>query len=249
MPKEKPKEEEENEENGVSEEPKEEGVEEIPQGPKRENGWIPKTKLGQRVLRGEFENLDDILKMGLTILEPEIVDTMIPDIKQEIIYVGGSPGKGGGIRRTATKRTARMHKSGRRFKLTSVIVVGDENGIVGLGMASSREHRIAIEKALSQAKINVIRVKKGCGSWECGCSGEHSIPFKSEVKYGSIHVKLLPAPKGVGIVADASTKKVLQLAGVDDVWVKISGQTGTRVNLIQAVFLALKNLNRTKGEL
>jgi len=212
-------------------------------------GWIPKTQLGQRVLKGEFKTIDDVLRTGQLILEPEIVDYLVPDLKNEVIYIGGSPGKGGGIRRTATKRTARMHKSGRRFKLSSVIVAGDERGVVGIGKASSREHKTAIEKALEQAKLNVIRVKKGCGSWECGCGEGHSIPFKTQASCGSVKVTLMPAPKGVGIVASDPVKKVLKLAGVKDIWVKTSGNTHARSNLIYAVFQALKNLNRTKGEL
>jgi len=211
--------------------------------------WIPKTDLGSRVLKGEFKSLGELLKKGLVILEPEIVDALVPDLKQEVIFIGGSPGKGGGIRRTATKRTARMHKSGRRFKLTAIVVIGDERGIVGLGKASSREHRTAMEKATMAAKLNVIRTRKGCGSWECGCGGEHSIPFKTAAKEGSVKVELLPAPKGVGIVASQAPKKILTLAGIKDVWVKTSGQTRTRGNLACAVFKALKNLNRTKGDL
>jgi len=214
-----------------------------------EDQWIPKTKLGNDILKGKYKSLDELLEKGKVILEPEIVDTMVPDLKQEVIYIGGSPGKGGGIRRTATKRTARMHKSGRRFKLTAIIVIGDEKNIVGLGKASSREHRIALEKATDQAKLNVIRVKKGCGSWECGCGGDHSIPFSAEAKHGSVKVKLLPAPKGVGIVADKASKKMLNLAGIRDVWVKTSGNTRARGNLIYAVFQAMKNLSRTKGDL
>ena len=211
--------------------------------------WIPKTDLGRRVMKGEFKTLEELLEKGEVILEPEIVDHLVPDMKQEVIYIGGSPGKGGGIRRTATKRTARMHKSGRRFKLTAVVVVGNERGLVGVGKASSREHRTALEKATMQAKLNIIRVRKGCGSWECGCGGEHSIPFKVNAKQGSIRVEVLPAPKGVGIVACAAAKKVLGLGGLRDVWIKTSGATKTRGNLTYAIFEALKELNRTKGDL
>ncbi len=211
--------------------------------------WIPKTELGQRVVKGEFKSLGEILEQGLVLLEPEIVDYLVPDLKQDIIYVGGSPGKGGGIRRTATKRTARMHKSGRRFKLTALAVVGDEKGLVGMGTASSNEHRTAIEKATMQAKLNIIRVKKGCGSWECGCGGEHSIRFKTEAKVGSVKISLSPAPKGVGIVASESAKKVLKLAGLKDIWVKTYGHARTRTNMGKALFEALRNLNRTKGDI
>lgn len=211
--------------------------------------WYPKTALGKRVSKGDFSSLDQILEKGDVILEPEIVDTLVPDIKQEIIYVGGSPGKGGGIRRTATKRTARMHKSGRRFKLTAVIVVGDERGVVGVGKAASREHRLALEKATLQAKLNMIRVRKGCGSWECACGSDHSIPFRTEGKCGSVRVALIPGPKGLGLVANPTSRQVLRLSGIKDVWVKAFGNTGARMNLVYAIFEALKNLNRTKGKL
>ncbi|RLI98569.1 MAG: 30S ribosomal protein S5 [Candidatus Aenigmatarchaeota archaeon] len=209
--------------------------------------WVPKTGLGKEVLKGTYDNINQILEKGLVILEPEIVDTLVPNLKEEVVYVGGSPGKGGGIRRTATKRTARMHKSGRRFKLTAVVAVGNQDGVLGLGSATSREHRTALEKANHKAKLSVIRVKRGCGSWECGCGGTHSIPFKSSGKCGSVSVNLLPAPKGTGIVADETTKALLKLSGLKDVWVRTEGQTSTRNNLALAVFDAIKNLNRTKG--
>jgi small subunit ribosomal protein S5 len=230
-------------------EAKEEIIERRPSRDRERKGWLPRTKLGNRVLKGEYATIDDVLKSGELILEGGIVDYLVPDLKEEIIYIGGSPGKGGGSRRTATKRTARMHKSGRRFKLTALVVVGNENGMIGIGKESSREHRIALEKASEQAKINVVRVRRGCGSWECGCGGEHSIPFRSQGKCGSVQVKLIPAPKGVGIVANDTTKKILVLAGIKDMWVKSTGQTATRQNLAYAVFDALKNLNKTKGDM
>jgi small subunit ribosomal protein S5 len=118
-----------------------------------------------------------------------------------------------------------------------------------MGKAASREHRLALEKAIQQAKLNIIRVKRGCGSWECGCGGDHSIPFRSNAKSGSIEVTLMPAPKGTGIVADETTKAILRLAGLKDVWVKVRGQTSTRNNLAFTVFGAIKNLNKTKGDL
>jgi small subunit ribosomal protein S5 len=213
------------------------------------SGWIPKTVLGKDVISGKFKTIEEVLRTGQLILEPHIVDYLVPDLKNEVIYIGGSPGKGGGIRRTATKRTVRMHKSGRRFKLSALIVAGNEDGVVGIGKASSREHKIAIEKALEYAKLNIIKVKKGCGSWECGCGGEHSIPFKTQASSGSVKVTLIPGPKGLGIVASDPVKKVLKLAGISDIWVKASGNTHARANLVYAVFGALRNLNKTKGDL
>ncbi len=211
--------------------------------------WVPKTKLGKEVVEGVYTSIEQVMRSGELILEPEITDYLVPDLKSEVIYIGGSPGKGGGIRRTATKRTVRMHKSGRRFKLTSVTVVGDGRGVIGIGRGCSREHKIALEKALEQAKLNVISVRKGCGSWECQCGGDHSVPFKTSAKYGSVRVTLMPGPKGLGLVASPPVKKVLSLAGITDVWVKTEGNTHARSNLVYATYEALRNLNRTKGDM
>ncbi|HDD46223.1 MAG TPA: 30S ribosomal protein S5 [Candidatus Aenigmarchaeota archaeon] len=211
--------------------------------------WIPKTRLGREVLEGKYKSIEDLLNAGEIILEPEIVDYLVPNLEHELIYIGGTPGKGGGIRRTATRMTARMHKSGKRFKLSAMVVVGNKDGIVGIGRAVANENRIAIEKALNQAKLNVISVRRGCGSWECNCGGNHSIPFATKGKCGSVVVKFYPTPKGVGIVAGNEIKKILRLAGIKDIWVKTFGQTRTRINLALAVFDALNKLNETKGDL
>lgn len=211
--------------------------------------WVPKTQLGKDVVAGKYKDVSAVLEAGEIILESEIIDFMIPELKEEVIYIGGTPGKGGGIKRTATKMTARMHSSGRRFKVTAVAIVGDGKGVVGIGTGSSSEHICAIEKAIHHAKLSVVRVRKGCGSWECTCGGDHSVPFRSEGKCGSVVVALLPAPKGIGLVADNETKKILRVAGIKDVWVKMAGQSGTRENLAFAVFNALKHLNMTKGDL
>ncbi len=228
---------------------KQESPKQTKKGPEKAGSWIPKTKLGHDVINGKYSSVEEVLAAGELILEPEIVDYLIPNLKQEIIYVGGSPGKGGGIKRTATRITTRMHKSGRRYSMSSLVAVGNEDGIIGMAKESGTDHRAAIEKAVKAAKLNVIRIKRGCGSWECGCKTNHSIPFKVESKHGSVTFVLLPAPKGVGVVADDEAKKILKLAGLKDVWAKTYGQTGTRINLANAVFKALQALNQVKGEL
>ncbi len=216
---------------------------------RRLSEWIPKTRLGREVVEGKYTDMKQVIAKGELILEPQIVDYLVAGLREELVYIGGTPGKGGGIRRTPTRMTARMHKSGRRFKLTAVVTVGNDDGIIGIGKATSKEHRTAIEKAIQHAKLNVINVRRGCGSWECNCGGEHSIPFKTRGKAGSVEVKLLPTPVGVGIVADKETKKILKLAGIKDVWSKIAGMSSTRMNLAFAVFEALKNLSKTKGDI
>ncbi|MEM5766497.1 MAG: 30S ribosomal protein S5 [Candidatus Aenigmatarchaeota archaeon] len=204
--------------------------------------WKPRTGLGREVFEGKITSIEEILKAGRIIREPEIIDKLLPNIKSEIILIGGRTGKGGGAQRIPVRITAKMHKSGRRFTTSAFSVVGNEDGLVGIGKGVAPEPRDAITKSVQKAKLNLIKVKRGCGSWECGCGEEHSIPFKVEGKSGSVRVVLMPAPKGVGIVADDEAKKIFRLAGIKDVWVKTFGNTSMRINLITAIYNALKRL-------
>ncbi|MEM5810503.1 MAG: 30S ribosomal protein S5 [Candidatus Aenigmatarchaeota archaeon] len=209
---------------------------------KKEKPWIPKTSLGRQVLEGKITNIEEILFSDKKIIEPEIVDHLVPNLQSELILIGGRPGKGGGIQRIPIRITAKMHRSGRRFRTSALFVVGNGNGLVGVGRGASIEPRTAMEKSLRKAKLNIIKIKRGCGDWGCGCGSEHSIPFKIKGHSGSVRVELIPAPKGVGLVADNETKKLLRLAGIKDIWIKTFGNTSNRINLIFAVFDALKKL-------
>ncbi len=226
----------------------EEAPEVIPQivEPQEEEGkgmaWTPKTSLGKQVLERKIAKIDEILLSGKKIIEPEIVDYLVPNLQSELALVGGRSGKGGGSKRIPIRITAKMHSSGRRFRTSAFFVVGDGDGLIGIGKGSSVEPRTAMEKSLRKAKLNIIRIKRGCGDWECGCGLNHSIPFKTRGHAGSVRVELMPAPKGIGLVADNETKKILKMAGIKDVWVKTYGNTSNRINLISAVFDALKKL-------
>lgn len=204
--------------------------------------WKPKTGLGQEVFNGKITSIDEIFKSGRIIREPEIVDKLVPGLKNELILIGGRTGKGGGIQRIPVRITAAMHKSGRRFSTSSLVVVGNEDGLVGIGLSKAPEARDAIAKAIQKAKVNLIRITRGCGSWECECHTNHSVPYKITGKCGTVKIVLQPAPKGVGLVADDQSKKILQLAGIKDVWVKAFGNTGMRINLVTAIYDALKKL-------
>jgi small subunit ribosomal protein S5 len=204
--------------------------------------WIPKTSLGREVFEGKITDIEEIFKAGRIIREPEIIDKLLPNLKSELVLIGGRTGKGGGAQRIPVRITATMHKSGRRFTTSAFSIVGNEDGFVGIGRGAAPEPREAIAKSLQRAKLNIIKVMRGCGSWECGCGEPHSIPFKVEGKSGSVRVVLMPAPKGVGIVADDESKKIFRLAGIKDVWVKTFGNTSMRINLITAIYNALKKL-------
>jgi small subunit ribosomal protein S5 len=208
--------------------------------------WTPRTTLGRKVLNGEITDIETLFENGVKITEPQIVDLLIPDLRNDIILIGGSGGKGGGKRRTPSKRTTRMHKSGRRFRLSAMVVVGNGNGYVGVGKAHGPpgQHREVVEKALVKAKLSLIPIRRGCGSWECACGTPHSVPFEVTGKSGSVKITLKPAPKGVGLVVMDEIKKVLRLAGIRDVWSKSMGQTSTRLNTIEAVFDAFSRMNK-----
>jgi len=134
----------------------------------------------------------------------------------------------------------RMTDSGRRVNFAITCVVGNRDGFVGVGRARGKEVGPAIRKAIDNAKINMIRVKRGCGSWECGCYRSHSLPFKARGQSGSVEVTVKPAPQGVGLAVGDVAKSVLRLAGITDAWGFTKGHTKTTVNYALATFEALK---------
>lgn len=119
-------------------------------------------------------------------------------------------------------------------------MAGNESGYAGLGMGKARQIRFAIDLGLADAKLNVVPVRRGCGSWECTCGREHSVPFTVIGRAGSVMVELMPAPLGIGIVAGDIAKVVLRLAGIQDVWTRTMGETRTPLNFAKATFEALK---------
>lgn len=209
-------------------------------------GWIPKTELGRKVMNGEITDIQDVLSKGLVIRESEIVDKLVPGLKEQVILIGGRVGKGGGMKRITMRITNTMQKSGRRRTVHAMMAVGNENGLLGLGYARGKDGNSAIKKAGRNARMNLVMVMRGCGSWDCRCGGRHSIPFRTDGKKGATTVELMPAPKGLGLVSADETKKLFRLVGVRDVWSKSRGQTKTRVNFISATFSALKNLSKMR---
>ncbi len=210
--------------------------------------WKPKTELGKQVLSGKITDIGYVLGEGLKISEHEIVDFLLPNVRVELIFIGGSAGKGGGIRRTPTRRTARMHKSGRRYNISALVVVGNGDGYLGMGFASgaSNQQREVIQKATNKAKLNIVPIRRGCGSWECACKEQHSIPLAISGKSGSVTIELKPAPKGIRLCTSDEVKKILSLGGIKDVWSKTRGQTQSRINLAIATMNALSKINKFK---
>lgn len=206
----------------------------------------PKTALGRDILAGKYASFGDVLLSGRKILENEIVDYYFPGIKTELINIGQQKGKFGGGKRKNSKNTQKKSREGSKMSFTVMAVVGNGNGYVGVGVGSSRETVPAREKAIKNAKKNVIMVLRGCGDWGCFCGTSHSIPFAVEGKEGSVSVRLSPAPKGTGLVAEGEIKKLLEIAGIKDVWCRSFGQTKNKINFVLAAFHALQKLERVK---
>ncbi|MDP2906537.1 MAG: 30S ribosomal protein S5 [Nanoarchaeota archaeon] len=208
--------------------------------------WHPKTETGKKVKAGEITDLNQIFDKGLMIMEPEIIDLLLPNAESELVLVGQSKGKFGGGKRTIWRQTQKKTCEGNKPKFASVVIIGNKDGYVGYGIGKSKETMPAREKAVKQAKVNMIRIKRGCGSWECSCAGSHSIPFKVNGRCGSVRIEILPAPKGSGLIMEKECQKMLMLAGIKDVYSKATGQTGSKLNLIQACFSALKQLTSVR---
>ncbi|MFH1228968.1 MAG: 30S ribosomal protein S5 [Candidatus Aenigmatarchaeota archaeon] len=210
--------------------------------------WKPKTILGKKVLSGEITDIATVFSEGMKISEPIIVDILLPSLEKETILIGGMTGKGGGKKRTPFKRSSRMHKSGRRYKISAMTVIGNRNGYVGIGLAAgpAGKNQEVMQKSLNKAKLSLIPIRRGCGSWECLCGTNHSIPFSVLGKSGSVRMTLLPAPKGVGLAVSDEVKKILRLAGISDIWSKSKGNLQMRANLVRCTFDALKKLNAYK---
>jgi small subunit ribosomal protein S5 len=190
------------------------------------DGWEPQTRLGRKVAEGEIDSMQEALNAGLPLKEPELVDQLVPDLEDEVLDIN---------------MVQRMTDSGRRVKFRVVVVVGNRNGLVGY--AEGRDDQVggAIQKAIDIGKLNLIDVSRGCGSWECGCGRPHTVALRSTGKAGSVEVELQPAPRGLGLAGGETVRKVLELAGIEDIWTRSSGNTRTTVNFAKATFNALRN--------
>jgi small subunit ribosomal protein S5 len=194
--------------------------------------WIPKTQLGKDVKEHRVTSMNQVFNEGRSIQENEVIDALLPDLKNEIIEIA---------------TTQRMTKNNRKMKFRATAVVGDGKGHIGVGSGKDVEVKAAIDSAVIDAKDKVIPIIMGCGSWQCKCGTKHSLPFKATGRCGSVEVILRPAPRGLGIVASGPIKKALELAGVKDIWAFSRGRTRSRYNAVMAVYRALGSINKMKN--
>jgi len=190
-----------------------------------DDGWEPVTRLGRKVQAGDIDTMEDALNSGLPLKEPEVTDRLLPGLEDEVLDIN---------------MVQRMTDSGRRVKFRCVVAIGDRDGYVGYAEGRDDQVGAAIQKAIEIAKLNIIDVSRGCGSWECGCGRPHTIALRTTASAGSVEVELRPAPRGLGLAAGETPRKVLELAGIEDAWTRSSGNTRTTVNFAKATFNALK---------
>jgi small subunit ribosomal protein S5 len=216
------------------------------EAPEMERVWKPKTELGRLVQQGVITDIEEVFRQGKSISEPEIVEILLPDLETDLLLIGQAKGKFGGGQRRIFRQTQKKTREGNKIQFVTCAIVGNRDGYVGIGTGKSKETVPARDKSLRKAKLNLIKIKRGCGSWECGCNEPHSIPLAVEGKSGSCVIRLMPAPKGKGLCIEKECAKILALAGIKDVWSKTFGQTKTKMNLLQALMKALKQLSETK---
>lgn len=127
--------------------------------------------------------------------------------------------------------------AGQRTRFKAFIAVGDANGHVGLGVKCSNEVANAIRAAITLAKLSIVPVRRGY--WGGSVGAPHTVPIKLTGHCGGVRVRLIPAPRGTGLVAAPATKKMLNMAGIKDVYTSTRGHSRTMGNFIKATYFAL----------
>ena len=144
-------------------------------------------------------------------------DNAAPELEERVVYIN---------------RVSKVVKGGRRFALTALVVVGDGNGRVGVGMGKSQEVPTAIKKGVEDAKKNMFTVP---------LTAEGSVPHEILGEYGAGRVLIKPAVPGTGVLAGGPVRAIMELAGVQNVITKSLG-TDNAMNIVKAAAEGLKSM-------
>jgi len=175
---------------------------------------------------GFIKSLEEIYTHSIPIKESQIVDKLINNteakLQDDVMKII-----------SVQKQT----QAGQRTRFKAVVAIGDMNGHVGLGIKVAKEVQIAIKGALVDAKLRLVPVRRGY--WGNKIGHVHTVPGKVSGKCASVRVKLVPAPRGTGIVGAPVSKKMLTFAGIEDCYTQTSGHTRTAENFLKATYQAL----------
>merc|ERR1711862_968461 len=202
--------------------------------------WKGCTKLGRLVAQGKITSFEEIFINCIPIKEPEIVEQLVKKNVKGGDDKGGKGAKDSALRDEVmkVKPVQKQTKAGQRTRFKAWVLVGDENGHIGLGQKAHKEVQGAIKGAQLDAKMNFMPVRKGY--WGNKIGQPHTVPFKMTGRCGSVRCRLIPAPRGTAIVGAPTSKQVLQYAGINDCYTQSRGSTRTKGNFLYAIFRALR---------
>lgn len=193
-------------------------------GPREEAVWTPVTKLGRLVKEGKITSIEEIFLFSLPVKEAEIIDFFLKDkLQDEVMKI---------------MPVQKQSSAGQRTRFKAFVAIGDTNGHIGLGVKCAAEVATAIRGAITAAKLNVSPVRRGYWGRKGGLP--HTVPCKVTGKCGSVRVRLIPAPRGTGLVSSPAGKKLMFMAGIADCYTSTRGHSRTMGNFIKAMFSALK---------
>merc|ERR1712151_992977 len=160
-----------------------------------EKEWVPCTKLGRLVKDNKIQSIEDIYLNSLPIKEYQIIDQFESGtkLKDEVMKI---------------HPVQKMTSAGQRNRFVCYVLVGDMNGHIGLGAKCAKEVATAIRGGIIAAKMNLIPLRRGY--WGNRLGLPHTVPMKVHGKCGSVRVRLIPAPRGSGVVGSPVLKKMMQ---------------------------------------
>jgi len=192
--------------------------------------------LGRLVLAGKIESLEEIYRFSIPIKEHQIIDHLYAKQAKDD---GLNEEEGSKLKEEVMKimPVQKQTRAGQRTRFKAFIVIGDGDGHIGLGVKVAVDVQGAIKGGIKDAKLNLIPVRRGYYQNQIG--NPHTIPNKVTGKGGSVRIRLIPAPRGTGLVLAKASKKMLSMAGIQDCYSKSTGQTRTRGNFLKATYDAL----------